>query len=191
MAVIAAAVMRLHPKWWPLAAFLGAWQDVDHLFFVLDQTDPGWLLRRGTFHNLFVITLVPSLAAAVVVLGGWSTPERRRALLAVPLLQLGQTLVDLFHLATWEPYGGVALWYPLSRAHWVLDMRTLTSPVWWFDATTLVLSSAVLLGLAGLLLRGPILGRANTRAKWLSVAAYVLAFAVVVPLALTLAAVRT
>lgn len=170
----------------PAVAVLAEAIDVDHVFWVLDLAQPVWLTSRGTFHNLFVASVIPALAGALA-LAHPTLRERiaaplRRFVAAAPAVLVSHLAFDMVHVHTGEATGGVAAFYPFTMDRFTFPLGPLLRDPSIVDALGLALLAALGFGFVVRWLAGEAERFERPRTRTAFAVVYALVFVVLVPL---------
>ncbi len=108
---LAAGVRLRH---WPALAFLAEWIDLDHAFAgAIGAPSPIWMLPRGTFHNVFVVFVIPAGLAAYVYWNKVGDHDVQRILTALPAVMGSHLVFDLIKIPSGDA-GWAYAFYPFS-----------------------------------------------------------------------------
>lgn len=156
--VLVAAVAGVPTRYLPLAAVLAEVIDLDHMFsgpgpqIARAGGQPVWMMNRATFHNLWLVALIPAVIALVVYWRRMGSPGLRRLAVASPAILTSHTLFDMIELGTGHPFNGSFPFYPFSFQRRGLDLSALVQHPEYVDVLSVGLAIALTLGLAARLL---------------------------------------
>lgn len=177
-----AAGVRL--RWWPALAVGAEWIDLDHLYVgLLDGPSPVWMLQRGTFHNVFVASVIPAFLAAYVAWNELGTPDLRRFVTALPALTTSHLVFDVVNVPSGDA-GWVFAFYPLSLQRIGVSVAPLAGNPAFVGPEAVGLAVAFLLAMAAAILTRSVDRTEDVELQRARVGAFVGIFALLVPLAL-------
>lgn len=176
-----AAGVRLHH--WPALAVLAEWIDLDHLFAgVVDAPSPVWMLPRGTFHNVFVVFVIPAAIGAYVYARELGEPDLQRLLTALPAVTGSHLVFDIVDVPSGDA-GWAYAFYPFSLERTGISVAGLVSDPAYVGPEAIGMAVAFALALfAGLLTRNVGLEE-DPDVQTMRLAVYLFLFALAVPIA--------
>lgn len=161
--VLVAGLAGVRTRHLPWAGLFAEWIDLDHLFVGPGPTlatasggEPIWLMNRATFHNVWVVAVIPAGIALYLCARRVASADVRRFAVAAPAILSSHTFFDMVALGTGRSDNGSAAFYPFSLERVGFDVLGLVGAPAYFDALSFALLVAVGLGLAARLLTAEI-----------------------------------